>query len=303
MVRRITPSQWNNMVRHEQQRQRQAVDALNREIRARNDKVQRAVNEHNRKVGQAINAYNREVNAYNARVRSDRQRLKSELERLARQAATPRYVTFRVSVNAVQTAYERLEGVADSGGFDGRYNEVLDLSEREAANNAGLMNALLGAGQRSDAQGPEPVESPLTPILQAISAELGDRWRGALFSLSPQNPDAARHFCTSAREIIARILETKAADAAVLAALPGCELTPQKTPTRRARIRYFLHLKGMNQDDLEAFVEADMNNVVELFQTFNKGTHGDAGSFDFGQLRALRQRVEHAITFLSRVIQ
>jgi len=298
------------MVRQEQQRRRQAVDAFNREVRTYNDKVRRAVDDHNRqvrdhnrKVGQAIDAYNREVHAHNARVRQDRQRLKSELERLARQAAAPRYVTFRVSVNAVQTAYERLERVADAGGLDGRYNEVLDLSEREAANNAGLMNALLGDGQAPDAHAPAPAESSLTPILQAIVPELGDRWRGALYSLNPQNPDAARHFCTSAREIIARILETKAADAAVLAALPGCDLTPQKTPTRRSRIRYFLHLKGMDQADLEAFVEADMNNVVELFQTFNKGTHGDAGSFSFGQLHALRQRVEHAIMFLYRVIQ
>lgn len=301
MVRRlVTPSQWNNMVRQAQQRERQVVDAINREIRARNDKIKRAVDDHDRKV---VDAYNREVNAHNARVRHNRQRLKSELERLARQAAMPRYVTFQVSVHAVQTAYERLEHVADSGGFDSRYNEVLDLSEREAANNAGLMNALLAGSQQADAHGPAPAESPLTPILQAILPELGDRWRGALFSLNPQNPDAARHFCTSAREIVALILETKAADSAVLAALPGCELTPKKTPTRRSRIRYFLHLKGMNQDALEDFVEADMNNVVELFPTFNKGTHGDAGSFNIGQLHALRQRVEHAIMFLHRVIQ
>lgn len=310
MARRIvTPSQWNGMVRQAQQRQRQAIDAMNRDIRAHNQKVAQAVNEHNRKarehnrkVDQAIDTYNREVRAHNARVRADRQRLKSELERLARQAAAPRYVSFRVSVNAVQTAYERLDRVATSGGLDERYNEVLDLSEREAANNAGLMNALLEGGSSRAASEPPSAESPLTAILQAVSADLGNRWRGALFSLNPQNPDAARHFCASAREIIAGILDAKAPDSAVLGALPGCDRTPAGTPTRRSKIRYFLHLKGMNSEELGDFVEADMNNVVELFPVFNKGTHGTAGAFDFAQLHAMRQRVEHAIAFLTRII-
>jgi hypothetical protein len=291
MARRMTPSQWNSMVRQAQQKQRQAIDKVNREIRA-----------HNQKVKQAVSNYNRGVNAHNARVRANRQRLKNELARLSRQATTTRYVTFRVSVNTVHTAYERLEHAAESGHLDERYSEILDLSEREAANNAGLMNALMGDGEATDATPPNSPESPLTPILQDISAELGDRWRGALFSLSPQNPDAARHFCTSAREIIARILNSKAPDNLVFAALPGCDRTSQGSPTRRAKIRYFLHLKGMNQDELEAFVESDMDNVVELFEAFNEGTHGSAGIFVFAQLQMLRRRVEDGIMFLSRLV-
>ena len=115
-------------------------------------------------------------------------------------------------------------------------------------------------------------DSPLTPILKEISSELSDRWRGALFSLNPHNPDAARHFCTSAREIIARILDKKASDTDVASALPDCDRTRQGTPTRRAKIQYILHLKGLSQDELEAFVEIDIDNVIDLFQVFNKGT-------------------------------
>ena len=292
MARRVTPSQWNSMVRQAQQKQRRAIDKYNREARA-----------HNQKVKQAVHNYNRDVRAYNARVRADRQRLKNEIARLNRQTNTTRYVTYRVSVNAVQTAYERLEHAADAGGFDERYNDILDLSEREAANNAGLMNALLGDAQMPDqAHAPNAMESPLTPILHAISSDLRDRWQGALFSLNPQNPDAARHFCTSAREIIARILHIKAPDDAVVAAMADCDRTQQGTPTRRARIRYILHLNGMDQDELETFVEADMDNVVQLFHTFNEGTHGAAGKFDFAQLQAIRKRVEDGIMFLSRLI-
>lgn len=292
MVRRITPSQLNNAVRQARQKQRQAIDKYNREVRAYNQKVKRAIDD-----------YNRKARAYNARVRADRQRLKNELARLSHQAVTPRLVTFRASVNAVQTAYERLERASDGGRFHAGYNEILDLSEREAANNAGLMNALLGDAESSDEVPPNAPDSPLTPILHAISADFGDRWRGALFSLNPRNPDAARHFCTSAREIIAGILDTKAPDSIVAGAMPECDRTPQGTPTRRAKIRYFLHLKGMNQDELEDFVETDMNNVVDLFQLFNKGAHGSAGKFDLAQLQAIRNRVEDGIMFLSGLVR
>jgi hypothetical protein len=280
------------MVRQTEQAQRQAIDKFNRDVRA-----------YNQKVNQAINNYNREAHAYNARVRAHHQRLKNEIARLSRQTTTARFVTFRVSVNAVHTAYERLECAADAGRFSDRYSEILDLSEREAANNVGLMNALLGNAQIIDEVPPNSLESPLTPVLQTISSELGDRWRGALFSLSPHNPDAARHFCTSAREIIVRVLDAKASDDMVASAMPDCDRTPQEgTPTRRAKIRYLLYEKGMSQSDLEAFVESDMNNVIDLFHVFNEGTHGSAGTFDFTQLQAIRRRVEDGIIFLSRMV-
>ena len=292
MVRQVTPSQWNSMVRKVQQKQRQAIDKYNRDAKAYNQKVKRAVDD-----------YNRDVRTYNARVRADRQRLRNELARLSRQTTvTTRLRTFRTSVSVVQTAHERLEHAADSSRFDARYNEVLDLSERETANSTGLMNALLGDAAPSDELLPNALDSPLIPVLQAISSDLSDRWRGALFSLNLRNPDAARHFCASAREIITRILETKAPDTTVAGAMPDCDCTPQGKPTRRAKIRYFLHLKGMNQDELEAFVEADMNNVVDLFQVFNEGTHGSAGKFGLTQLRAIRKRVEEAIMFLSGLV-
>ena len=291
MARRITLSQWKSKVRQAQQKRRQAINKYNREVRT-----------YNQKVNQAINKYNREVNTHNARVRADRQRLRNELERLSRRAATTRFATFRTSFNVVHTAYERLEQAAIDSRFDARHNEILDLAEREAANNAGLMNAILDDSEPSIQTPANPSDSPLTPILHEISVDFSDRWRGALFSLNPLNPDAARHFCSSAREIIAGILDTKAPDSIVADAMPNCDRTPRGTPTRRAKIRYFLHRKGMYQDELEDFVEADMNNVVELFEVFNKGTHGSAGKFNLSQLQAIRKRSEDGIMFLSRLV-
>ena len=56
--------------------------------------------------------------------------------RLANKKVTVPLATFSMSVTAVQTAYERLEYAANGPRFDVRHNEILDLSEREAANTA-----------------------------------------------------------------------------------------------------------------------------------------------------------------------
>ncbi|EKE67198.1 pPIWI-associating nuclease domain-containing protein [Oceanibaculum indicum] len=306
MTRRMTSSQINNMIRQARQKQQQAINNYNRAVSEYNRKAKQAVDaynrdvrEHNRKVQErqqkikrAINEYNREVYSHNARVRADRQRLKNEIARLNQRATSTHYVTYRVSVNTVSTAYQNLQRAADSGHLDDEYNEILDLSEREAANTVGLMNALDGDAQPSDAPPPDAAESPLTGILTAISDDLADRWRGALFALNPGNPDAARHFCTSAREIIARVLDMRAPDDTVMEEMPECERNQRGTPTRKSKVRYILHINGMLRTELETFIETDIDNIIALFQTFNEGTHGPAGKFSVSQLQAVRRRVE-----------
>ena len=192
----------------------------------------------------------------------------------------------------------RLENAASVGSLGPRYNDVLDLSEREAANSAEVMNTLLDGTSSSPDRYSIDTNSPVTPVLANMSQDYAQRWTGALFALNPNNPDAARHFCASSREIFTEILATHAPDDEVTAALPDCDRTPEGSPTRRSRIRYFLHKKGLPSDDLEEFVEADMKDVLELFTVFNQGTHGPAGKFSIGQLTAMRKRVEESILFL-----
>ena len=165
------------------------------------------------------------------------------------------------------------------------------------------MNALLdGASELTPDASPDDLKSSLEPFLMTVSPDLAQRWRGALYSLSPLNPDAARHFCTSAREIVATILDVRAPDNVVLSTLHGCELTQKGTPTRRAKIRYFLHRNGLANVSLEGFIESDVENLVSLFKVFNQGTHGEAGAYNFAQLQAIRKRVEDGIAFLSEIV-
>ena len=294
MARRFSASRLRSKLRQAQQKQRQAITKHNE-----------AVRRYNQGVRTAVNRYNQGVRTYNERVKANRRRLASELARLNSKPTTitTRYVVYRTSVRTLQRSYSRLETSADSQQLDPRYNRLLDLSEREAANSAEVTNHILGDQEAGSGSSDGLADADLLDGLRRISTDLDDRWNGAVFSLHPQNPDAARHFCTSAREIIAQILQLKAPDDDVFALLPDCEQTQAGNPTRRSKIRYFLARRDMAAESLEQFVEDDIENIVQLFSVFNKGTHGVAGTFDLPQLCAVRKRVENGITFLLEIIR
>ena len=297
MVRRVTPSQFRSMVRQAQSKQKQTVNKHNREVRAHNQKVKSALN----KINQEVNQYNSEVRKHNARVRDNQSRLQRELNKLRQAASRPRYFTLKASFENVHSSYARLESNAEALRYGENYNEILDLSERETANGAGVLNAILGNAEELDSAD-KVQSSALDHILAEISADLLNRWHGALFALNTSNPDAARHFCTSARELFTEILSSKAKDSSVLQVIPDCQKTKDGRPTRRSKIRYFLHLSKLSDEILEDFIEKDMENVMELFSVFNTGTHGAAGRFNIAQLIAIKKRVEDAISFLWKII-
>ena len=230
MAMRYSASQLRSKVRQIENKQRQAINQYNQ-----------AVRRHKQKVRAGINQYNQSVRAYNARVRAHRQRVRSELARLNRQPVTTRYMVYRTSVQTLHEAYTRLENRADTQHFDPSYNWVLDLSERETANSLDVTNRLLTTEPDVVEYSDGLDDAPLGDELRSISADLDHRWKGAVFALDPRNPDAARHFCTSAREILTEILEIKAPDAEVITCLPYCDKTKHGKPTRRSKIEYFLH--------------------------------------------------------------
>lgn len=292
MVRKISASQFRSKLRQAQRKTQQAIDKYNREAKRYNQQVKRAVDE-----------YNRDVRTYNSRVRANRQRIKRELSKLSGQPIKKtQYVVYHGSVNSLYEAYTRLEQRAGTQNFDPIYNRVLNLSEKETANSLEVLNLLSGSEPNSEETSSDFQDAMLADELRKISDDLDSRWQGAVYALNPRNPDAARHFCTSAREIISQILELKAPDADVISLMPGCDRTDQGKPTRRAKLKFLLTRKGMLEDALEEFVEQDMENIVQLFRVFNDGTHGSAGKFSFQQLNSIKKRVEDGITFLAEVV-
>jgi hypothetical protein len=175
------------------------------------------------------------------------------------------------------------------------------LAEAETANSAHVANILLG---ETAADAEEIEDTSLTDELSALSLDLHNRWAGARFAINPRNPDAARHFCTSAREVIVELINMKASDAAVLRAKPNCERGPDgNAVARREKIGYLLDLNGAGYETLGDFVETNVNDVMNLFSQFNRGTHGTAGRFDIATLRTIKHRVEDSIRFLSTLVR
>ncbi|WP_370237755.1 hypothetical protein [Brevundimonas sp.] len=313
MVRRVTPSQLQSMMREAQRKQKAAIDNYNREVRRHNDKVRQSINEINRDIDRynresrqnhqkqkaAIDSHNRAVRAHNAKVEANRRRVRQELTRLSNNVASPTYQTVRTASVRLNESYDAVQRHYGEFGNDREEFLAGELVARENANSLSLANALSGADDVAD-EG-EQTETEIRDELLSISEDLDHRWKGALFALSPRNPDAARHFCTSAREIITIILDTKAPDAAVEQTVPNCAKTPQGKPTRRAKIEYLLSKSGLESEAMTNFVDQDMTNVVELFSVFNSATHGEAGKYSLSTLRALRVRVEGGIFFLTKI--
>lgn len=317
MVRRMTPSQYNAWVRQQEQKQRDAirrynqeVDRVNRANKAAHEKLVREVNReidrvnahnkrvidnHNREVRQynqkrqaAITKYNQVVRSHNAEVERERQRRLTALRALT----TTRYVEVRDSSFDLSAHYDRIESAGAAN------EDILAAAERESSNSAAVAYAL-----NSDAStlAASEQDTGILDYLSDLSQDLCDRWRGALFALNPANTDAARHFCTSVREIFSEILGRWAEDKDVLAADADCEKTQQGTPSRRAKIRFLLKRKGADSPEMLGFVEKDIDDILQLFPVFNKATHGVAGTLAFASLQALKQRVEGGIMFLATI--
>ena len=291
MPPRLSSSQIRSKFRQAQTKQRQAIQKWNNAVRTHNNKVR----QNNSKRRQAIDAYNREVRSHNARVRANRSRLRSAIQSLSTRTITVRYASFRTSVAALYSAYERLHNSdADPS--------LSDLAERDTANSVIVLNALLGDDRHVQVEDGEPTSTKLSESLGRYSTDMQNRWSGAIFALSHRNPDAARHFCTSAREILADVLNAEAPDAEVLSRFPDCQVTEQGTPTRRAKIHYCLNRSGLNSAALEDFIDANIKDLSVLFKDLNTGAHGPAGRFSLPQLTAIKTRVEDAIEFICKIV-
>ena len=291
MPRRLSSSQIRSKLRQTQTKQRQAIENWNSGIRTYNNKVRQYNSERRR----AIDAYNREVRSYNARVRANRSRLRSAVQSLSTQTITVRYSSFHTSAANLYSAYERLDN-SDADPF------LSDLAERDTANSVTLLNTLLEDSSHVRVVDGELASTKLSESLSRYSTDMQDRWFGAIFALNPRNPDAARHFCTSAREILADILNTEAPDLEVLSRFPDCQVTGQGTPTRRAKIHYCLNRSGLNNGVLEDFIEVNINDLSVLFKDLNAGAHGLAGRFSLPQLTAIKTRVEDSIDFICQIV-
>ncbi|NIM18755.1 MAG: hypothetical protein GTO51_00660 [Candidatus Latescibacteria bacterium] len=178
---------------------------------------------------------------------------------------------------------------------------LIDLPQKETANSINVLNVLTGQGVVAPPDGVILGTTEIEDELRRIEPDLDNRWRGAIYSLNPNNPDASRHFCTSSREILDQILVLAAPNADVIASNPRCQVTDKGDPTRREKIHYLLKRRGFDLDLLDDFVENDIQNIIELFNVFNSATHGPAGKFSLPELLTIKKRVEDGIIFVAGI--
>ena len=280
---RFNKSQVKSKIRHIQNK-------YNQEMR----KVERQINH-------KINDYNREVKRQNSKLRQNQSKINSELMKLQRNSRIRVSSTYKISVINVNQSYDRLSQKYDFEDNSNRYRNFLEKIEEENANNLEVANVILNNDEINN-ESYSLEENIVSNKLLNISEDLDNRWKGAIFSLNPKNPDATRHFCTSTREIFIQIIDTKAKDKDVIDAFPDCEKTNNGTVSRRSKIKYLLHKKGVNDIDIENFVHTDIENILSLLYELNGGTHGQAGKYSINQLKSIKKRVENGLNFLCEYV-
>jgi hypothetical protein len=292
MVRKMTPAQFQSYIRQQQNKQKQAIDKYNREVR-----------QHNQNRTLAISRYHNEVRRYNQRQRTNQQKIVRELNRLQSSQRAVTFQAVRTSAILLNSSYDRLDSHQTQLEASDFGPAFLDLSEKENAISLETVNILEGEAEQERSTTSEDLRaSPeVCSMLETVSPELNNRWKGALFSLNPDNPDAARHFCTSAREVFFQILDLNAPDDSVLDQIDGCEITERGHPTRREKIKYLLMRSGISGNSAVDFVDENVKNVLGLFRVFNDGTHGTSGKFSIEKLMAIKTRVEGGIAYLHSI--
>lgn len=278
---------------------KQAVNKYNQSVKKCND----AVKKHNQQIKRNIDNYNREVRKFNAEQERKRQKLNQSIRTFNNfryTIKTTTTISYRESVERLQRSYINLDDFNQNNSYYTEINSDLfeDYPTQETNNSIQLYNSLNGVdiGEYIDPQGLQ--QSYIIQKLNEISSDLKNRWQGALFALNPNNPDASRHFCTSVREIFIQMIDIKAPDHSVANCFPNCEFHQGK-PNRRFKIKYILHQKTIKSEQLEEFVESDIDDLLSIFQTLNDGTHGSAGKFTTQQLLKLKKRAEDSIQFIS----
>ena len=292
MVTRMTPTQLKNKLRQMESQRKQAINRYNQQVR-----------KYNQETKQNINKYNNSVRQYNAQVRALQQKIKSETSRL--NIRKNQSIKFRITYDStisVNKSYLSLMLHEDQISQERNGWDFIELSTRENANSLEVSNNLETNDNESYTPSRSLKETYIDGILQEISGELSNRWQGALYSLSPDNPDSARHFCTSSREIFVQLLDMYAPDSKVINQFPMCErVHNSNSPTRKSKFQYLLSQYGITTLSAVDFVDNDINSILNLFKEFNDGTHGTSGRFSNKQLESIKIRVEDGIDYLTKL--
>ncbi|WP_129678211.1 hypothetical protein [Candidatus Chloroploca sp. Khr17] len=142
-------------------------------------------------------------------------------------------------------------------------------------------------------------EDSLRNQLTSLNAGLIQLWEGAVSALNSNNPDRARHFATSLRELLTHVMHQLSPDDEIKKWNPDPKLYDKHRPTRRARLLFIC--RNINHGPFSDFVEKDVEAVLAFVQLFQQGTHAIHIPYTEDQLLALKTKMEGVIRFLISV--
>lgn len=145
------------------------------------------------------------------------------------------------------------------------------------------------------------VEGIESLLINIDSKDLIALWQGANKSLDSTNPDYARHFAVSFRELFTQILHRLSPTHEIKKWTNDDKLFDNGKPTRKARLLFIC--RSVNHDIFSDFLEKDVEAILELLKLFQRGTHQVIIPFTHKQLVALKARVESAIIYLIEISQ
>ena len=266
------------------------------QFRSQMNKIQRETKKAERQLKQGINNYNRAVRQYKSNVRSNQNKIQRELNRMKFTYTVN--TNYYVSTKLIHDVYIKINDSYDNGYVD---ENIFNAIENEDANNLELSNVVLNNDEVENFD-IEIDKSNISAKLVKISSDLDDRWKGALFSLNPNNPEAARHFCTSTREILKVLIDDGIKDKDVVDSNPKCEKTNYGTPTRKEKIKYAMNKKGINNELIIEFTDNNIENIVSLINELSNGTHGHSNKYSLNQLKSFKKRFENSINFVCEYV-
>lgn len=266
------------------------------QFRSQINRIQRKTKNAERKLKQSINDYNRAVRQYNSNLRSSQSKIQRELNKLNSSSIVK--TSYYVTTNVVHDVYTKVSDSYNNGLID---ENIFNAIENENANSLELSNVILN-NEEVENEDIELDKSSLSIKLANISKDLDDRWRGALFSLNPSNPEAARHFCTSTREILKVLIDDGIKDKEVINSNPQCEKTKYGSPTRKEKIKYAMGEKGINNELIVEFTDSNIENTVSLINELSNGTHGHSNKYSINQLKSFKKRFEDSINFICEYV-
>lgn len=266
------------------------------QFRSQMNKIQRESRRVQQQLKNSVNNYNRAVRQYNSNVRNYKNKIQRELNRLNSNCSIKSH--YYISTKLVHETYTKVSNLYENGDIE---ENLFNAIENENANNLELSNVVLN-NEEVENYDVEIDESNISSKLINISEDLDNRWRGALFSLNPNNPEAARHFCTSTREILKVLIDDGIKDDEVVLHNPQCEKTHFGTPTRKEKIKYAMNKKGIDNSLVVEFTDENIENTVSLINELSNGTHGHSSRYSLNQLKSFKKRFEDSINFICEYV-